>query len=82
MVLYNQRLGNNLKEQNKTNIKKRGIIMKKFEVSYENYNVLFGNNRFSVIVEAETEKQACEKVYSMKSGTYATGNYSAKEVIS
>lgn len=82
MVIYNQRLGNNLKEQNKTNIKKRGIIMKKFEVSYENYNVLFGNNRFSVIVEAETEKQACEKVYSMKSGTYATGNYSAKEVIS
>ena len=57
-------------------------MMKKFEVSYENYNVLFGNNRFSVIVDAETEKQACEKVYSMKSGTYATGNYSAKEVIS
>lgn len=31
MVLYNQRLGNNPKEQNKTNIMKRGIY-------YENYN--------------------------------------------
>lgn len=53
--------------------------MKKYNVSYDNYNVLFGNNRFSVIVEAENEKQACDKVYLMKSGTYATGNYSAAE---
>ena len=54
--------------------------MKKYDVSYENYNVLFGNNRFSVIVEADNEKDACDKVYMMKSGTYATGNYHATEI--
>ena len=54
--------------------------MKKYNVSYENYNVLFGNNRFSVIVEADNEKDACDKVYMMKSGTYATGNYHATEI--
>jgi hypothetical protein len=57
-----------------------GILMKKYEVSYENYNILFGNNHFSVIVEAENEKEACNKVYMQKSGTYATGNYHATEI--
>lgn len=54
--------------------------MKKYLVSYENYNVLFGDNTFSVVVEAENEKQACDKVYCIKSDQYATGNYKAVEI--
>ena len=54
--------------------------MKKYEVSYDNYNVLFGNNRFSIIIEAENEEQACNKAYAIKSGDYATGNYKATEI--
>lgn len=53
--------------------------MKKYRVEYSNYCILFGNDRFSVIVEAENEESAISKVQWMKR-EYATGNYTAVEI--
>lgn len=53
--------------------------MKKYEVEYTNYCILFGNNRFSVIIEAEDEEKTILKVEFLKR-EYATGEYKATEI--
>jgi hypothetical protein len=53
--------------------------MKKYEVQYANYCILFGNNRFSVIIEAENEEKAISEVSFLKR-EYATGEYKATEI--
>ena len=48
--------------------------MKQYRVTYQNYNVLFGNNEFEMTVKAENEQRAASRV------EYLKGNYVIKVI--
>ena len=54
--------------------------MKKYKVTYQNYCILFGDDRVSKVVEAESAEKAISKVHCDNMGKYATGNYSVTEI--
>lgn len=53
--------------------------MKKYVVEYENLNILFGDRKFNMIVEAQNADEAI-RIVEFEKRNYVTKNYKATEI--